>query len=63
MKGITLDQYGQLHTYLLVQHGNVKISNLVLINAASYMEKNGTLDIWKRMVLLIVCSKRFSRII
>lgn len=41
MKSITLEQYELLHPYLPVQRGNVKISNLTLINAVLYVAENG----------------------
>ncbi len=41
MKSITQEQYELLHPYLPVQRGNVKISNLILINAVLYVAENG----------------------
>jgi len=41
MKSITQEQYDLLHPYLPVQRGNVKISNLTLINAVLYVAENG----------------------
>lgn len=41
MKSITQEQYSLLHPYLPVQRGNVKISNLILINAVLYVAENG----------------------
>jgi len=41
MKTITQQQYELLHPYLPVQRGNVKISNLTLINAVLYVAENG----------------------
>lgn len=41
MKTITQEQYNLLHPYLPVQRGNVKISNLTLINAVLYVAENG----------------------
>jgi transposase len=41
MKSITQEQYDLLHPYLPVQRGNVRISNLTLINAVLYVAENG----------------------
>ena len=41
MKSITQEQYDLLHPYLPVQRGNVRISNLALINAVLYIAENG----------------------
>ena len=41
MKAITSDQYELLRPYLPVQRGNVRISNLTLINAVLYIAENG----------------------
>lgn len=41
MKSITQEQYSLLHPHLPVQRGNVKISNLILINAVLYVAENG----------------------
>ena len=38
---ITEEQYKRLKPYLPVQRGNVKIDNLVLINAILYIAENG----------------------
>jgi transposase len=38
---ITEEQYKRLKPYLPVQRGNVKIDNLVLINAILYITENG----------------------
>ena len=41
MKSITQAQYDLLHPYLPVQRGNVRVSNLTLINAVLYIAENG----------------------
>ena len=41
MKSITREQYELLHSHLPAQRGNVKISNLTLINAVLYVAENG----------------------
>ena len=40
MKEITEEQYAKIHPYLPVQRGNVRISNLVFINALLYIAEN-----------------------
>ena len=41
MKQITANQYAKIHPYLPVQRGNVRISNIVFINALPYVLENG----------------------
>ena len=41
MKRLSEDQYKLIKRYLPVQRGNVKISNLTLINAVLYVAENG----------------------
>jgi len=41
MKRLNEDQYKLIKPYLPVQRGNVKISNLTLINAVLYVAENG----------------------
>ena len=41
MKSINQSQYDLLHPHLPVQRGNVRISNLTLINAVLYVAENG----------------------
>ena len=41
MKQITARQYAKIHPYLLVQRRNVRISNIVFINAVLYVLENG----------------------
>ena len=41
MKTLTETQYNLIKAYLPVQRGNVKISNLTLINAVLYIAENG----------------------
>ena len=41
MKKLNEDQYNLIKPYLPVQRGNVKISNLDLINAVLYIAENG----------------------
>ena len=41
MKQITSSQYALIAPYLPVQRGNVKITNLTLINAVLYVAENG----------------------
>ena len=41
MRSISQEQYKLIHPYLPVQRGNVKISNLTLINAVLYVAENG----------------------
>ena len=41
MKQITAIQYAKIHPYLPVQRGNVRISNIVFINAVLYVLENG----------------------
>ena len=40
MKQITAKQYAKIRPYLLVQRGNVRISNIVFINAVLYLLEN-----------------------
>ena len=44
MKQITSSQYALIAPYLPVQRGNVKITNLTLINAVLYVAENGVLE-------------------
>ena len=41
MSGITEAQYELIRAYLPVQRGNVRISNLTMINAVLYVAENG----------------------
>ena len=41
MSEITKEQYALLHSYLPVQRGNVRISNLTVINAILFVAENG----------------------
>ena len=41
MKQITAKQYAKIHPYLPVQRGNVRIPNIVFINAVLYVLENG----------------------
>ena len=41
IKQITAKQYAKIHTFLPVQCGNVRISNIVFINAALHVPENG----------------------
>ena len=41
MKRITAKQYAKIHPCLLVQRGNVRISNIDFINAVLYVLENG----------------------
>jgi len=41
MKTLNENQYNLIKSYLPVQRGNVKISNLTLINAVLYVPENG----------------------
>ena len=41
MKQITAKQHVKFHSYLPVQRGNVRISNIVFINAVLYILQNG----------------------
>jgi transposase len=41
MKKLNENQYNLIKPYLPVQRGNVKISNLILINAVLYVAENG----------------------
>ena len=41
MKEITEEQYAKIHPHLPVQRGNVRIPNIVFINALLYIAENG----------------------
>ena len=40
MKEITEEQYAKIHPHLPIQRGNVRVSNLVFINALLYIAEN-----------------------
>ena len=41
MKQIMAKQYAKIHPYLPVQRGNVRISNIAIINAVLHVLENG----------------------
>ena len=41
MKEITEEQYAKIHPYLPVQRGNVRIPNIIFINALLFIAENG----------------------
>ena len=47
MKEITEEQYAKIHPHLPVQRGNVRVSNLVFINALLHIAESGC--VWRAL--------------
>ena len=59
MKRLSESQYNLIKSYLPVQRGNVKISNLTLIHAVLYVAENGCK--WRALPRNLEIGTRFIR--